>query len=90
MLQSGMTGEEIAKRAYEKYDGGIRETVETEENIGKLIIIDVLSGNYAFDKPGLRASAQLRSMNSNAALYGIRIGYNAVTTIGGVMKRIAL
>ncbi|WP_143046452.1 hypothetical protein [Trichormus sp. NMC-1] len=48
-----LSSEEVAKRAKELYDNGIRQQVETEENIGKMIIIDIETGEYAIDKTDL-------------------------------------
>ena len=45
-----LSSEEVAKRAKELYDNGIRQQVETAENIGKMIIIDIETGEYAIDK----------------------------------------
>ena len=39
-----LSSEEVAKRAKELYDNGIRQQVETAENIGKMIIIDIETG----------------------------------------------
>jgi len=40
-----LSGEEVAKRAYQIYEGGIRQKVETEENIGKMVIINIETGD---------------------------------------------
>lgn len=45
-----LSREEVAKRAKELYENGIRQQVETEENIGKMVIIDIETGKYAVDK----------------------------------------
>ncbi|MEY3332007.1 MAG: hypothetical protein RLZZ176_307 [Cyanobacteriota bacterium] len=47
-----LSSEEVAKRAKELYENGIRQQVDTEENIGKMIIIDIETGEYAIDKTG--------------------------------------
>ena len=40
---------EIARRGKELYEKQLREQVETEENIGKLISIDIDTGDYEID-----------------------------------------
>jgi hypothetical protein len=76
---------EIDRRGQELYEQQIRVQVETPENIGKQIVIDVETGDYAIDTDGLKASRCLLAKHPGAALYGLRIGYNAVYTIGGVL-----
>ena len=79
--------EEIDQRGEEWYEQRIRRQVEIEGNIGKQIVIDVETGDYEIDEDGLAASRRLRAKHPGAALYGARIGYNAVYTIGGVLSR---
>ena len=87
MQRSQMRSEEVAQYGQALYEGGIRANVETEENIGKMVIIDVETGEYAIDEMGLNASNRLHAKRPGAALYGIRIGYNVAESLGGVMER---
>ena len=65
--------------------------METEENIGKMVIIDVDTGEYEIDdRKGLDAARRLQAKRPDASLYGIRIGYNVAAAMGGVMERTAL
>lgn len=82
-----LSREEVARWATELYETKIRHEVETEENIGKMVIIDIETGNFAFDKLGLDSADALRTKNPNARLYGIRIGYNVAASFGGLMER---
>lgn len=82
-----LSNEEIDKRGQDLYDRTIISQVETPENIGKQIVIDVETGEYEIDDDGLEASLRLMAKHPGAALYGLRIGYNAVYTIGGVLTR---
>ena len=82
MQRSQMQSEEVASRGQALYEAGIRAKVETAENIGKMVIIDVETGEYAIDDHGLEASDRLHAKHSHAALYGIRIGYNG----GGIAE----
>jgi hypothetical protein len=85
MPHARLTNEEIDRRGQELYDRQIRAQVETPENTGKQIVIDVETGEYEIDDDGLKASRRLMAKHPDAALYGLRIGYNAVYTIGGVL-----
>jgi hypothetical protein len=81
------SGEEIARRGQELYERSLRSKVETEENIGKQIVIDVETGEYEIDEDGLAASRRLMAKRPDAALYGARIGFNAVYALGGTLTR---
>lgn len=84
-----LSREDIATQAQQLYEK-IRAGIETEENIGKMVLIDVETGNYALDdERSLTAFEQLRTRNPNGQLYGIRIGYNVAAALGGVMERIS-
>jgi hypothetical protein len=81
------SSEEIARRGKGLYEQQIRSKVETEQNIGKQIVIDIETGRYEIDDDGLAASHRLLSMHPGAALYGARIGYDAVYALGGTLTR---
>lgn len=84
-----LSSEAVAKRAYQIYEGEIRQKVETEGNIGKMIIINVETGDYEVDKTGLQAAKNLQAKSPYARLFGIRIGYNVAASFGGVMERVS-
>jgi hypothetical protein len=79
--------EDIHRRGQALYDERIRALVETEENIGKELVIDVETGDYEIDESGLAASQRLHAKRPGAALFGLRIGYNAVYGLGGSVRR---
>jgi hypothetical protein len=83
-----LSREEVAQRAKGLYASVIREKVEVEENIGKMVIIDIETGDYEIDKTGLQSSRNLSQKHPNARLFGIRIGYNVAVSLGGVMERV--
>ena len=78
--------EEVGRRAKELYENTIEQEVISAENIGKMVIIDIETGDYEVDKDGLYASDLLSQRHSNPLLFGIRIGYNVSSSIGGVME----
>jgi hypothetical protein len=84
-----LSREEVARRAKQLYENGIRQKVEIEENIGKMVIIDIETGDYKVDKNGLRAADYLTDKSPNARLVGFKIGYNVAAAFGGgVMERV--
>ena len=85
MPHTRISNEIIDQRGQELYDRHIRERVENPENIGKQIVIDIETGEYEISDSGLQASRRLLAKHPDAALYGLRIGYDAVYTIGGVL-----
>jgi hypothetical protein len=89
MTQPSMSGEEIQRRGQELYDERIRAIVETPENIGKLVAIDVETGDYEVADDGIAATRPLRAKNPDAVLYGVRIGYDAAYALGGTLRRTA-
>ncbi|MBP0026787.1 hypothetical protein PN466_05265 [Roseofilum reptotaenium CS-1145] len=84
-----LSREEVAQRAHQWYERKIRPQVEIEENIGKMVIIDIETGDYRVDDNGLRAADDLTDKHPNARLFGIKIGYNVAAAFGGgIMERI--
>ena len=83
------SGEEIARRGEELYERTLRRLVETDDNIGKIISIDIETGDYEIDDDPLATGRRLQATHPHAAIYGKRIGYNAVFAIGGTLVRTA-
>ncbi|BAZ09837.1 hypothetical protein NIES4071_16500 [Calothrix sp. NIES-4071] len=83
-----LSREEVAQRAKLLYEESIQEKVEQEENIGKMVIIDIETGEYGVDTTGLKSAKILRAKNPTARLFGIKIGYNVAVSFGGVMELI--
>ncbi|WP_317619517.1 hypothetical protein [Laspinema olomoucense] len=57
------TVEEVAQRAKQFYENGIRQKVESRENIGKMIVIDAESGEYGTDKNGVETALKFKQKN---------------------------
>lgn len=81
------SSEEIARRGEELYQQQIRGVVETDENIGKIVGIDIETGEYEIAELGLEAANRLRSRHPDAAIFAVRVGYDAVYSLGGVLTR---
>jgi hypothetical protein len=82
------TVEEVAARANKLYVDKIRSQVECEDNIGKMIVIDAETGEYAVDKSGIHSAIALKAKNPNARLFTIRIGYDVAVAFGGNIERV--
>lgn len=84
-----LSDEEIAQRGKEIYEMQIRTQVETAENIGKIISIDIESGDYEIDNDLLTTCRRLQARHTDVLLWTERIGFNAVYAIGGTLTRTA-
>jgi hypothetical protein len=82
-----LSSEEVAQQAMKLYEAGIRDAVEIEANIGKMVIIDVETEKYHVDLNGIESARYLRQQNPTARLFGIKIGYNVTASFSGVMER---
>ena len=79
--------DEIYRRAKNLYEQYIRTQVENVYD-GKIIMIDVDSGDYEIDDVGVNASERLRQKHPKALLCALRIGYEAVDGFGGGPRRV--
>ena len=86
MTQERIRREDIAPRGNAWYDNHIRSLVETDENIGKIITIDVETGDYEISerRDSAEATLKLLAQNPGTQVLQKRIGYAAVDTFGGV------
>ncbi len=80
-----MSSEEAGRRADELYANRIRALVETDENIGKLLVIDVETGEYDIDTDinSMALWKRMLAKHPDAVLSRLRIGYPAVHSFGG-------
>ena len=79
---------ERLRRAHETYDAKLRPIVDTPENLGKMIIFNIETGDYEIgDKMGIEANRKMQARNPGIELAGFRIGYRSVDTFGGIRRR---
>lgn len=78
------SSEEIVRRGEQIYAERLRDAVETEDNVGKIIVIDTETGEYEIDNDPLTASRRALAKRPDAAIYAVRIGYDYVYGFGGV------
>ena len=62
--------------------------METEENIGKIVIIGFESGDYKVDGTGLKAARKLSAKHPHSRLFRIRTAYNVAVSFDGVIERV--
>ena len=86
MHHTEISREEVQARAEAIYQKDIRPKYE-ETHKGQICIIDIMSGDYEIDKHRIDASRKLRERRPDGRTLTIRIGYPAVYTLGGGMRR---
>lgn len=87
MIHPALSDEEIGRRGRQLYEDRVRAEVETDGNLGKIVCIDIDTGAFEVDSSGIEAARRLHARHPGAAVYGERIGYNAVFSLGGVITR---
>lgn len=87
MEQAVSPAPDLGERADEIYETEIRPLVETEENIGKILVLEPESRDYEIDDMGIETSRRLQARHPGAMLYAYRIGYKAVESFGGELER---
>lgn len=76
------TPEEHARLGTEIYEKSIRPKVE-DDNKGKIVAIDVDSGDFELGETTLEAAERLYARRPDAQIWSERIGYPAVYRFGG-------
>jgi hypothetical protein len=89
MSYSNLNDEEVTQRGKDFYERQLRPQVETAENIGKIISIDIESGDYEIDDDLLTTCRRLQVRHEHPILWTERIGFNAVYAVGGTLTRTA-
>ena len=79
--------DEVVERGQAIYDQSIRGLVETPENIGKLLMVDILTGDWVMGTDRIEMGRRARAKNPDAVLYGVRIGYLVTEKIGHWPRR---
>jgi hypothetical protein len=90
MMHPKLSSIEIARRGKSLYERTIRSKVEAVNNIGKLVSIDVETGDYEIGDDLVVTSSRLHAKHPNAAVWTERIGFNAVYAVGGTLLRTTL
>jgi len=87
---TGILAEQVFdKRGKELYENVIRAQVETPENIGKIVSINVETGEYEIGEDLVVTSRKLQAKQANAIIWAERIGFDAVYAVGGTLVRTA-
>lgn len=82
---AALTPDDVVERGKAIYEQSIRAEVEAD-NIGKLLMIDVLTGNWVLGEDRIKMARHLRGQNPDAANYALRVGYPATLGIGVTVR----
>jgi hypothetical protein len=77
------TPEEIAAQAMRLYRETLQAVLETPENIGRFLSIDIESGAYFLSPERWESSHKLKETHPKAVIYTFRIGYPAAVSLSG-------
>jgi len=83
------TATECGKLGDALYESKIKPLVDIEGNDGRIVAIDVDSGDFEVDDESMRAAKALRERRPDAQIWCIRIGYPAVIFFGGIRRKAA-
>jgi hypothetical protein len=79
--------EEVGRRGEAIYEENLRDVVETDENIGKFISIDIYSGDYEIGTDRLDLADRLTARHPDAEICAMKIGYTSAVSMGGGFRR---
>ena len=81
------TNEQVAAAGEALYAEKIRSIVETTENIGKVLTLDVETGEYRIGINSVEGGLELKHKNPVARLFTLRIGYDVAFSFDGTSGR---
>ena len=64
----------------------LKYKVETPNNIGKLIVMDLISGDYEIDDMGIETSILLQKRHPISDLVAFRVGYKTAVSFCGALE----
>ncbi len=79
--------DEIARRGGRLYQQLIQSGVATEANLGRILSIDIETGEYELGDDPLVTSRRLQARHAGAAIWTERVGYDAVYALSGTSTR---
>jgi hypothetical protein len=82
------TTEEVVEVGLKMYEQHIRKFVETPANIGKMLTLDVETGEYRIGVNSIEGSIELKQNRPMARLFTLRIGHDVGVDFGGLSERI--
>jgi hypothetical protein len=76
--------EQVALVAEDIYEKTIRSIVETPENLGQFLTLEVETGNYCMSSTMVDSILPLKQQHPLGRLFTLKIGYPAAASFGGL------
>jgi hypothetical protein len=77
------TTDEVVAAGLKIYKQRIRPLVEVPENIGKMLTLDVETGEYEIGINSIESAIELKHKKPMARLFTVRVGYDVGISLGG-------
>jgi hypothetical protein len=84
------THEQVALVAESIYDRSVRSTIETAENLGQFLTLEVETGNYCLASNMVDSILPLKQQYPLGRLFTLRVGYPTAASFGGLDDPIAV
>jgi hypothetical protein len=81
------TTDEVVTIGLKIYEQRIRSLVEIPENIGKMLTLDVETGEYKIGSNSIKGAIELKQNRPMARLFTVRIGYDVGVSFGGLSEK---
>jgi hypothetical protein len=81
------TTEEVVEAGTKIYEQRIRSLVEMPENIGKMLTLDIETGEYKIGVNSIEGAIELKQNRPMARLFTLRIGHDVGVSFGGLSER---
>jgi hypothetical protein len=81
------TTDEVVATGLKIYEQRIRPLVETPENVGKMLTLDVETGEYKIGTNSIESAIELKQNRPMARLFTVRIGYDVGVSFAGLSER---
>jgi hypothetical protein len=78
------THEQVALVAEVIYERTVRSTVETPENLGRFLTLEVETGNYCMASTMVESILPLKQQHPLGRLFTLKIGYPTAASFGGL------
>jgi hypothetical protein len=82
------TTEDVVEQGLKVYEQRIRALVETSQNIGKMLTLDVETGEYKIGVNSIEGAIELKKNRPMARLFTLRIGHDVGVSFGGLSERV--
>ncbi len=85
-----LTNAEVVSAGKTIYDRQIRQLVETPDNIGKMLTLNIETGEYSIGDNPAETILTLKQKDPLSKLFTLRIGYQTGVSFGGLNDRVEI